>query len=48
MKLEKKLKRSEYKKYKKVDNIKKMYRNKKNLIKLDGSYITEYKYINKK
>ena len=46
--LEKKLKRSSYIKYKKVDNIKKMYRNKRNLIKDDYGYVTEYKYINKK
>ena len=46
--LEKKLKKSTYIKYKKVDNIKKMYRNKRNLIKNNGSYVTEYKFINKK
>ena len=46
--LEKKLKKSNYIKYKKINNIKKMYRNKKNLIKDDIGYITEYKYINKK
>ena len=46
--LEKKLKKSSYIKYKKIDNIKKMYRNKKNLIKDNGSYITEYRYTNKK
>ncbi|MBQ9024483.1 MAG: hypothetical protein IJ105_04600 [Bacilli bacterium] len=46
--LEKRLKKSNYIKYKKVNNVKKMYRNKRNLIKKDGSYITEYKYINKK
>ena len=46
--LEKKLKKSSYIKYKKINNIKKMYRNKRKLIKENGSYITEYKYINKK
>ena len=46
--LEKKLKKSSYIKFKKVDNIKKMYRNKRNLIKDDYGYITEYRYINKK
>ena len=45
--LEKRLKRSNYIKYKKVDNIKNMYRNKKNLIK-DDYYKTEYTYMNKK
>ena len=45
--LEKKLKKSHYIKYKKIDSIKKMYRNKKNLIK-DNYYKTEYNYINKK
>ena len=46
--LEKKLRKSNYIKYKKIDNYKKMYRNKRNLIKDNNSYITEYKYINKK
>lgn len=46
--LEKKLRKSEYIKYKKVNDHKKMYRNKRNLIKNNGSYITEYNYINKK
>ena len=45
--LEKRLNKSSYIKYKKVNNIKKMYRNKRNLINDNGSYITEYKYINK-
>ena len=46
--LEKRLNKSNYIKYKKINSIKKMYRNKKNLIKDDIGYITEYKYINKK
>ena len=46
--LEKKLKKSNFIKYKKVNSIKKMYRNKRNLIKENGSYITEYMYTNKK
>lgn len=45
--LEKRLNKSNYIKYKKIDNIKGMYRNKRNLIKDDIGYITEYKYINK-
>ena len=46
--LEKKLRKSSYIKYKKIDNYKKMFRNKRNLIKFNNSYITEYKYTNKK
>ena len=46
--LEKKLRKSNYIKYKKIDTYKKMYRNKRNLIKENGSYITEYKFVNKK
>lgn len=46
--LEKRLKKSNYIKHKKINTIKKMYRNKRNLIKNNGSYITEYRYINKK
>ncbi len=45
--LEKKLKKSNYIKYKKIDSPKKMFRNKRNLIKDNGSYKTEYIYINK-
>ena len=45
--LEKRLKKSNYIKYKKINNIKNMYRNKKNLIR-DTYYKTEYSYINKK
>ena len=45
--LEKKLNKSNYIKHKKVNSIKKMYRNKRNLIK-DTYYKTEYNYINKK
>lgn len=46
--LEKKLRKSEYIKYKKVKNIKDMHRNKRNLINDNGTYITEYRYTNKK
>ena len=46
--LEKKLKKSKYIKHKKIDSVKKMYRNKRNLIKDNGTYITEYMYTNKK
>ena len=45
--LEKRLKKSNYIKYKRINNIKNMYRNKKNLIK-DNYYKTEYNYMNKK
>ena len=45
--LEKRLKKSNYIKYKKVNGIKNMYRNKKNLIR-DTYYKTEYSYMNKK
>ena len=46
--LEKKLRKSEYIKYKKVKSIKNMHRNKRNLINDNGTYITEYRYTNKK
>ena len=46
--LEKKLRKSPYIKYKKVNNVKNMYRNKKNLIKKNNVYYTEYRFINKK
>lgn len=43
--LEKTLKKNEYFEYKKINNIKKMYRNKKHLFKKDNRYITEKEYI---
>ncbi len=45
--LEKKLYKNEYIKLKKINNIKKMSRNKKHLIKDNKSYITEKNYIKK-
>lgn len=43
--LERSLKRKEFKDYKKVNSIKKMYRNKRHFFKVNNSYITENKYM---
>ena len=43
--LEKRIRKNEYLDYKKINNIKKMYRNKKHLFKTNSRYLTEKEYI---
>lgn len=43
--LERSLRKKDFTKYKKINSIKKMYRNKKHLFKRNGTYITENNYM---
>lgn len=43
--LERSLRKHDFKNYKKINNIKKMHRNKRHFIKINNSYITENKYM---
>ena len=43
--LEKKIYKNNYKKYKKIRNIKNMFRNKKHLIFLKNNYVTEKNFL---